>query len=72
MQREELDYCDCAGPRAGDSDHGFVDGAYFGRAFQPGGDDWILGDQKLSTMDTLFYWLAQLAGAAAAAFCCAR
>src|SRR5258705_9787551 len=37
---------DCAGPRTGDCDHGFVDGAYFGRAFQSGGDDWILGDQE--------------------------
>src|SRR5258705_10401571 len=37
---------DCAGPRTGDCDHGFVDGAYLGRAFQSGGDVWILGDQE--------------------------
>src|SRR5260221_4688901 len=43
---------------------GHVSGGHFNPAVTIG--FWVT--KKLSTLDTLFYWLAQLAGAAAAAF----
>src|SRR5258708_16905063 len=46
------------------SSMGHISGGHFNQAVTIG--FWVT--KKLSTMDTLFYWLAQLAGAAAAAF----
>src|ERR1700740_2039694 len=43
---------------------GHISGGHFNPAVSIG--FWVT--KKLSTLDTLFYWLAQLAGAAAAAF----